>query len=117
MAAYDYSGLQATAANLIARFGRSATLAKLTTASGTAYDPGDPTEVEYAVTICEIGYKQSERDGTLVEQNDRRVMMDSTVAPTSQDRIIDGSDEFVVVSVEAVKPGPAAVMYTVQLRA
>ena len=115
--AYDYSGLQSTATRLIARFGRAATLVKLTTASGSAYDPGDPAEVEHAVTICEIGYKQSERDGTLVEQNDRRIMMDSAVAPTSQDRIVDGADEFVVVSVEATQPGPVAVMYTVQLRA
>lgn len=114
--AADYSGFVATATRLIDKFGRSASLVTMTTAA-SGYDPGEPTESATAVRIVEIGYKQSERDGTLIEANDRRVMMDASTTPTSQDRIVDGSDEFVVVNVEAIKPGPTPIAYMLQLRA
>lgn len=115
MATKDYGPLAATATRLIDQFGRSATLVSMT--PGTGYDPGEPTESNAAVRIVAWDYRQSERDGTLIQMNDRRVMMDATATPVSQDRLVDGSDEFVVVNVEAIKPGPTALAYIVQLRA
>lgn len=115
MAAFDYSGLRATAERLIERFGRDATLIKLTPGSG--YDPGDPSEATTAVTIVADNYGQRERDGTLVEQTDQQFYMISTTVPESQDVIQDGADRFTIVNAEVIKPGSTALLYVLQVRA
>jgi hypothetical protein len=113
--AYDYGRLAQTATRLIDRFGRDATLTKLSTAGG--YDPGDPSEASYPVRVVADNYSQRERDGTLIQANDRRYYLTSAVAPESQDVIEDGAERLVIVNVEDTRPGPTAVMYTLQVRA
>ena len=112
--AFDYSGLQATATRLIARFGRPATLIKMT--PGAGYDPGEPAETPHAVTIVAADYKQMERDGTLVQQNDRRYYLAAGVEPESQDVIADGGERLTIVNAGVIKPGPAVVLYVLQVR-
>jgi hypothetical protein len=111
MSVYDYSRLAGTATSLIDRFGRDATLTKLSTAGG--YDPGDPSETEHPVRVVAWDYQQRERDGTLVRENDRRLIMDATAEPESQDMI----EGMVIVNVEVIKPGPVALAYILQVRA
>ena len=115
MSAFDYSGLSKTATSLIDRFGRDAVLVKLSTTDG--YDPGDPSETEHPVRVVADNYRQSERDGTLIQANDRRYYLTSAVAPESQDVIEDGDERLVIVNVEDTRPGPTAIMYTLQVRA
>jgi hypothetical protein len=115
LTAFDYSGLRATAERLIIRFGRAATLVKLTPGSG--YDPGEPSEASTSVMVVADNYSQRERDGTLVEQNDRRYYMVSTTVPESQDVILDGAERLTIINVEVIRPGATAVLYVLQVRA
>ena len=108
---YDYSRLASTASSLIDRFGRGATLTKLSTTGG--YDPGDPSETEHAVRVVAWDYRQAERDGTLVQENDRRLIINAAVEPETQDTI----EGLVIVNVEAIRPGPVALAYILQVRA
>ena len=107
---YDYSRLAGTAISLIDRFGRDAVLTKLSTTGG--YDPGDSSETEHPVRIVAWDYQQRERDGTLVQENDRRLIMNAAVEPESQDMI----EGMVIVNVEAIRPGPVALAYILQVR-
>ena len=115
MTTFDYSKLRETAERLIIRFGRAATLVKLTPGSG--YDPGEPIEATTSVMLVADNYSQRERDGTLVEQADQRFYMVSTTAPESQDVIQDGADRFTVINAEVIRPGATAVLYVLQVRA
>lgn len=90
-------------------------LVKLTPGSG--YDPGEPAETRHEVTIVAYDYSQHERDGTLVQENDTRMIMDGNTRPESQDRIEDGDKVLTVVRVQPIETGPILFASIIQVRA
>jgi hypothetical protein len=111
---FDYTGLQSTATRLISRFGRDFTLRTLDK-SGVSYNP---VIVNSDVTIKGVftKFKASEIDGTLVESGDKMIIVDSSVIPNVEQRIVDGSSEYSIVDVDEIKPGEIGMIYKIQAR-
>jgi hypothetical protein len=107
MAAIDYPALAALATGLIADFGRAATL----TVDGGA---------DIAVTVALIDYGRAERDGAMINVDDRRAFIsaDAGVMPDPElhELVLDGQS-FRIVSTRAVKPGATILYYDCQVRA
>lgn len=112
-----YAGLQSTALSLLTSKGQDVTLRQ---SAGSAYDPTTGTStVTYTDTVLPgvvTGYKQSEIDGTLIQQGDKRVILPSTITPKSGDLIVIGGVSHTVVSVEIVSPAGENVIHKAQIR-
>lgn len=119
MALADELRFKATATRMAGSKGRAVTLVKLAAFAGglADYDPGEPIETEYSVNMVPLQYKQHERDGTLVQANDRKAMIEAVVEPRSQDRVVDGDTEYVIIRVEPIEAGSTTCAYMLQLRA
>lgn len=119
MATFDYARAKLTADRLIARFGRTAILRKLTPGAGPAYNPGAPTVTDHAVTLARIGYTNKERDGTIIRAGDDRFYIAVnalSVEPLPSDRIVIGSEVWNVIAVQPLVPASTVVMWDLQVR-
>jgi hypothetical protein len=103
------------ATDLIGEFGRSLTLRAKNT-SGDAWNPVEGAPTDTSVTGVVVFYGANEIDGTLIQSNDKRCMIDSTVAPTVKMSIIDGGTTYKIIDIEEVKPGDTTILYKLQLR-
>lgn len=114
MTDFNYSGLQSTATRLISKFGRDFTLRTLQK-SGPSYNP---VIVNSDVTVKGVftKFKAGEIDGTLIQSSDKMVIIDSSVIPDVEQRIVDGSNEYSIVDVDEIKPGEIGMIYKVQAR-
>lgn len=116
---FDYSGLQATAQTLIARFGTSVTFVEVTTG---AYDPATATPGEsttnHSATAVLLNYKLKDIDGTLIQSGDRIALISTTLTavPKPGDKITIGSDTWVVVDSQPLSPGGTDLLYAAQVR-
>lgn len=112
MPKFDYSGLQNTALNLINRFGK--TLQKRTvTNSGTEWNTTQTTS-DTDIDGVIVAYGLNEIDNTLILTTDKKLL--TTSAVELDDKIVDGSTIYAVVSVSVVEPGDTVLRYKVQLR-
>ena len=115
--AFNYANAQATAERLIAQFGQAATLTKKAS-SGTAYAP-TVTSTSYGVIVVIMDYRNSEIDGTVVKQGDKRIYLSTdglTVVPATSDTItLDGAVHS-VIDVRPMSPGGTVVYYEIQAR-
>lgn len=113
--AFDYGPLKDVATDLIADFGKSATLVKLVN-SGTDFDP-DITESATAITLVETEFSTSQKDGTLIQQGDKKFLISANAATVEQkDRIKLGSDTWQIIEVEPLNPGGTVLIYTAHVR-
>jgi len=122
----DYVGIRASAAATITKNGKSATLR--IPAQVASYDPvagtGTPAAaVDYPCMVVEIGYKQGERDGTIVQAKDRLFLVAGLTTagaaltqPTSAWQLIVSGVTLQIVTVEPLNPGETNILYTVQCR-
>ena len=111
-----YSRLAATADKQIKDKGRDVTLRSVDEGS---YDPQadsftGQSNTDTIIKAVITNFQKDEVDGQLVLQGDKRALM--TTLPAINDKIIDGSTHYRVVSVEDIDPGTQAVLYKVQLR-
>ena len=113
--AYDYSSLKATADRLIARFGKTATLVTRTK-SGTDYNP-TITDSPASVTVVELNYSLTNRDGSLIQQGDKMFLMKAAAAPDMESKIRLGSTDYMMVDVKEIAPGATTLLFEVQARA
>jgi hypothetical protein len=81
------------------------------------------TAVDHSVKVVEIGYSQGQRDGTIVQINDRRFLVaglkaDGSVLPkpTTQHKLVISNLPLSIVSVSPIEPGDISVAYEVQCR-
>lgn len=112
MSKFDYTNLSATSARLINRFGRN--LKKRTiTNSGTEWNPTQ-TATDTDIDGVIVAYGLDEIDGTLIMTTDKKLL--TTSAVELDDKIVDGSTVYAVVSVSVVEPGDTKLLYKVQLR-
>lgn len=112
---FDYSRLKATADRLIARFGKTAQLVTTTT-TGPDYDP-TVTETATDITLVELDYSLTNRDGTLVQAGDKLFLVQADAAPDMAAKIRLDSVDYAMVDVQPVSPGATVLLYEIQARA
>lgn len=120
----DYTSLAATAKRLIEKNGRTVTITKM---SQTPADPAKPhrarnpaADTSVTPTAVVVPFESEQVDGSNVMVDDKMVMVAqesvSGVDLKSFDRLTDGSDEYDIVKVKKVNPGPTSVVYMIQVR-
>lgn len=115
--AFDYVNARATAERLLANFGQAATLTQIAN-SGTAYNPTQ-TETDHACTVVILDWKQSDIDGTLVLQGDKKAYISTqglTATPSKNDRLTVGSEVHEIVNLMPLSPAGLVVMWQAQIR-
>lgn len=125
-AAFDYARARRTADRLITKFGQPGAIRRgagssggdrtnsLTPAPGAAGDP-----VDYPCTLVVLDYTAQERAGSLIEQTDRKVLIAAkglAIEPTNDDALVVGGDEYQIVTVMPLAPGPVSVLWEAQAR-
>lgn len=123
MSTFDYTKPRATAERLLARFGGAAAIRRSSTTGGSAHDPssGTTTTTDHACTLVLLEYTERERDGTLIQARDKKVLLSTeglTIEPAASDLLVIGDNEYSIVNVDPLrpKPGGTTVMWTVQAR-
>lgn len=117
MTSFDYARATATAQRLIARFGQSATLQRITN-SGTSYNP-TRTPADHACTVVVLDFDDTLVDGTRIKKSDRRVIMSTaglTIEPTTTDKLIVDGQTYAVHAVTSLNPGGTTVYWELQAR-
>jgi hypothetical protein len=117
MSRKDYSGLKATASRLIDKFGQDATLSKQGADTGQPWDPEPGAATTSAIILCDIGYSLVNRNETLVQQGDRRVLISAAGSePVVGDEVIVESVTYTLVESMPLTPGGTVLMYEAILR-
>jgi hypothetical protein len=122
--AFDYTGLAQAAQELVEDFGRDVTLVKV---SETPADPNAPwdgnTSAETTNTIAAVlfDYEKEDIDGELIRAGDQQA-----VTAELSDRGVDFQDyellrddegqEWKIVDVDKIRPGPTTIAFLFQLR-
>lgn len=112
-----YARLEATARRLIAAYGKSATIVRITN-GGPPHAPV-PSEATHAALIVETGHKMTLIPETLIEAGDRMgiISTDLGVAPRHADKIeIDGT-RYNFVDLKPLNPGGTILLYEFLARA
>ena len=117
--AFDYAPLESVAASLIADFGQSVTIRRVTCES---YDPvtgittgGTNSDTTVSAVIVGISKDYAAQLGGNVQQGDRMALI-ATNEPLVSDSLIIGSDTWAVLDVQEVNPGGTALLYKAHVR-
>ena len=117
--AFDYSSLAGTATDLLTEFNQGTLkLIKVANGTGSAFDPGTPTETEYDVVGTVKGVDKKYIDGTLIQTGDLEVIINvhATQVPTLKDKIsIDGS-KYEIIQVSPTPPAGSTIVNKIIVR-
>ena len=102
------------ATEMIGENGRSMLL-RTFTQSGDPWSPS-LTPVDTPIIGLQTGWTRSDRDQFLIETGDIKIMIDSSVEPSTAGRIVDGSVDYSIIDFVTVAPGEQAILYKVQAR-
>jgi len=122
---FDYARPKATAERLLARFGQTCTLRKITNI-GTEFDPVQMT-TDADVTAVDLNQRIRDRDGTLIGQTLRTLYVSTaaSVTPEKGDSVAVGvakasvaiSTPFIeIAEVRLLSPGGTSLMWEVDLQ-
>lgn len=121
MAFFDYAKTAETARKLLNKFGHG-TRVKIEREVGGGQDPvtgivTPGTKETHFVSGVLVNYDLKEIDGTRIQANDRKLIIDGTVEPLMTDIIMIG-DEYlgVIINIAPTKPADKAVIYELQVR-
>jgi hypothetical protein len=113
-----YSRLQATAQRMIAKFGQTSTVTRI-----TAPDPitgGDGTETAHTATLVPVTYSAREIDGTVILAGDVQLYISAvglTVTPSPGDLVSANGKTFRVINADPnLYDGQMPVVHIVQGR-
>jgi len=118
-AATFYIGMAATAKSLLARYGTTVTLHRVT---GETFDPVTGATVagsDASVTTTGVLLKYAENaiDGVSIMAGDRKLVLSNEQEPLPSDNPVIGGENWSIVSIDPVKPDDATpVVYFVQVR-
>ena len=112
-------GMIEMASRIIARFGQEGTFERPGEPSGPPWapEPGEPTF--HAATVAVVAYDNENRDGTLVQMNDVRVLVSVAgldITPNVSDRLHVGSAEYAIIRVSPLGPDGVPRFYDLQVR-
>lgn len=112
---FNFSPIQALAAQFLDQFGRDATLIRQTV---TSDDPvsGVVTRSEEEVAVSAVLYPVNDHlfTGTTIETGDRVAYLDTET--TTTDKLLLDGDEWQVVTVETVEGGGLGLIWTALVR-
>lgn len=113
-----YARLQATAQRLIAKYGQSATVKRI-----TPPDPvygGDPVVTTYPATLVPMAYESRYIDGTVIQTGDMQIYISSVglaIEPTVGDVVTANGADYAIVTGDPNKyNGVTNVVFIVQGR-
>lgn len=113
-----YARLQATAQRLIAKYGQSATVKRI-----TPPDPvygGDPVETAYPATLVPMAYEARYVDGTVILSGDMQIYISAVglpIEPTVGDVVTANGADYAIVAGDPNKyDGITPVVFIVQGR-
>lgn len=126
-----YSRLAKTASKLIRKYGAEVPLTRVTLG---AYDPATGPAATTTTSVTPMGlvsdWKTDESDtrqnqqsisgsnANVVQSNDKKVILESTYAPTLDDKLtIGGAVHSIVPPIRTVGPAGTAIIYIVRARA
>lgn len=119
MLAFDYSRSIATAQRLIARFGQTGAIRRITS-TGSPHDPA-LTATDYSCTLVDDpeGWEASEIAGTLIQATDKKLYVSTaglTIDPGEADKIVVGGAEYQIVQTKKMAPAGVTVMWIIAAR-
>lgn len=81
-------------------------------------DPWSPslTPVDTPIIGLQTGWTRSDRDQFLIEIGDIKILIDSSVEPSTAGRIVDNGIDYSIIDFVTVAPGEQAILYKVQAR-
>lgn len=84
---------------------------------GPAYNPV-LTPVNTTVRGVAFDFAAEEIDGTIIQQHDKVIWVSVGVVTISRsDKIVDGANEYSIITLDEVKPGDAKLFYIIHGRA
>jgi hypothetical protein len=116
--AFDYAGLRTDVDAILDEFGLAATLRQRTTSGADAWAP-TVTETDTACVVLFDEYADRERDGTLITEKDRKVLIKAgslAVMPATGDVLVVSSVAYSLMNVRQVSPGGTVVLYEAMAR-
>lgn len=111
-------GMTETASRIIARYGQSAMIERQGNPPMTPWDP-PATPVFYMCTVAVAKYDLTYANGTLINENDRRVFLSVDgleIEPVSSDRLLIDGTSYALVSIHPLAPDGAVRFYELQAR-
>lgn len=115
----DYAAARADANAGILEGGTTATLIQRGSPAGDAFNPTAGADTEYTITVLLMDYANRERDGTLIQADDRKMYVSAeglTVTPGPNDKVRVLGDTYDLIRVMPFQPGGVTVFYEVQAR-
>ncbi len=109
-----HTRLANVATRLIDSHGRAAQLISFVE-TGPNYAP-IRSQVPETVTLVQSSFNASEVDGTLIQSQDKLFILDSSVKPTNDMILRDGTTDYEIKNVVSVNPGDVVCLYKVQAR-
>ena len=111
-------GMTDTASRIIDRFGQIGVIEREGEGQTNPWDP--PAEPSFHLCTVAVGrYDADYLNGTLIEENDRRVFLSVDgleIEPKLSDRLAIGDDSFSIVSIHPLAPDGDARFYELQAR-
>lgn len=117
--AFDYTGLQSTAAAVLAQLGRTVTLRQT---SAGAYDPATAANTTTTIDTVRKGAlfdfpaSQERTQAGMILQTDKKLLMEAGVVPEVQDKVIIGTDEYTILGFAETNPAGVPVLYSLHVR-
>lgn len=123
MTARIYARAYATTLRLLTKYGKTVTLRTVTpgvydVATGSSVDvTSDGVRKAIFFDFDRINFGQTLRDGTSIQQGDRRCIMDANgVTPTNLSRVIDGATDYGIVAIKELNPAGTPILYDMLVR-
>lgn len=122
--ALDYAALATVSQTLIEANGRSVTLVKVSEVPLTPAQPwrgNTTTETLSVVTAVMMDYEKEDVDGDLVRAGDQIAVVAEKSAPSAdiEDYELlrdDENQEWKIINVDKIRPGPTTLVFLIQLR-
>lgn len=118
---FDYTGLQNTAYNLIAKFGTDWTIRRIVK---NTYNPATNTATvasttDYTVKAYKSEYVEKQVDGENIQKGDILLVVaakDLVITPRVSDQVLQGSSVYQIQDVKPLNPATTNLYYKLQLR-
>jgi hypothetical protein len=117
MAHFNYTKSKGTARGLLQKFGQSMTLRRTATTGSDPWNPGSGATTDYDTIGASMSYALRHVDGSMVQRNDKRILLYSEEAPALTDTLVFGGVTHTIINVQPLSPGGVTVYYEVQARA